>query len=437
MGRLPSINSQNAHFTVAQFLRLVRVRISEVLTIRRASIGDKIDSRTSVAATPKAQNHDSTNQADHLTSKIEPVRVLQVVTIMNRAGLETMLMNYYRTIDRTKVQFDFLVHRPEKGDYDDEIKQLGGRIYRFNPITIKSMPGYKKKMVKLLKNHPEYRVVHSHLDALSALPLAAAKKAKVPLRIAHSHVNGFDIDFKLPMRYFMKTLISSQATHLAACSEEAGRFMFGNYRDITIIRNAIDIKKFSFNKITRKRVRSELGIDNDFVIGHVGRFTKPKNHQFIIKLFAEIIQNIPNAKLILVGTGETQDNIQLLARQLRIEEHILFLGLRSDIPSVLHAMDIFVLPSLYEGFGIVAIEAQASGLACLISDKVPPEIRQSESCELLSLSDSHLWTNKIIDAHKRISNRKAMNVQLNEYEIRNASKTLQEIYSGKKEAVNG
>lgn len=394
MAYLPSIHSQGAHFTVAQFFRLVKVQISEILMNRRASIGDKTDYRTYVAATSKEQNHDSANQADHLTAKIEPLRVLQVVTIMNRAGLETMLMNYYRAIDRTKVQFDFLVHRAEKGDYDDEIKKLGGRIYRFDPITIKSMPGYKKKMVKLLKNHPEYRVVHSHLDALSALPLAAAKKAKVPLRIAHSHSNNFDDNIKIIPRMILKRFIKFFATDFWGCSEEAIKFMFGDkILNSRIINNAIDLQLYRYNPTTRGELRSKMGLQNNFVIGHVGRFSYPKNHTFLIEVFKEIHAKNPSAVLLLAGTGELQLEIKEMVRRYDLNDSVRFLGSRTDIYNLVQVMDVFILPSRYEGLGMVLLEAQASGLACIASNGVIPKaISISQNFQFISLSAGpHAW----------------------------------------------
>lgn len=353
--------------------------------------------RTSGVPTSQEQPHESTNQADHLTTKIEPIRVLQVVTIMNRAGLETMLMNYYRAIDRTKVQFDFLVHRAEKGDYDDEIKKLGGRIYRFDPITIKSMPGYKKKMVKLLKNHPEYRVVHSHLDALSALPLAAAKKAKVSLRIAHSHSTGFDKNAKIIMRYIAKHFIRLYATDYFGCSRDAIAFMFGkNIKEYKVINNAINVDDFKFDNSKRNKVRKDLGLGDSFTLGHVGSFSYPKNHEFLIDIFHSIHKHDNDATLLLVGNGHGESEIKKKVAQLNLEENVRFLGLRSDIASIMQAMDVFVMPSRFEGLPVVSIEAQASGLPCVFSDVVTKDLNITGLCEFVSLdSNTDAWVERI------------------------------------------
>lgn len=397
MSHLPGINSQSAHFTVAQFFGLVKVQISEILMIRRASIGDKTDYRMYVAATPKEQNHDSANQADHLTAKIEPVRVLQVVTIMNRAGLETMLMNYYRHIDRTKVQFDFLVHRAEKGHYDDEILSLGGKIHRFDPITLRSMVGYSKKMKNFLQEHPEYSVVHSHIDALSVFPLSGAKRAGVAKRIAHSHNSNFDKDAKIVIRYALKSFIRFYATDIMGCSKAAIRFMFGRrVKDYTVINNAIDVDKFTYNETVRKEMRKKLGLDGKFVLGHVGRFSYQKNHEFLIDVFNEVNARNPESVLMLVGAGEGEQAIKNKVKDLKLEDKVLFLGLRTDIPDLMQAMDVFVMPSRFEGLPVVSIEAQASGLPCVFSDVVTKDLNITGLCEFVSLdSNTDAWVGRI------------------------------------------
>lgn len=315
-----------------------------------------------------------------------PIRVLQVVTVMNRAGLETMLMNYYRAIDRTKVQFDFLVHRAERGDYDDEIEKLGGKIYRFSPMTIRSMFGYKKKIKNFLLEHPEHRVVHSHIDALSALPLSGAKDAGVPTRIAHSHTNSFDKNAKLIVRHCMKPFIRLYATDFMGCSEAAIRFMFGKkVKEYSVINNAIDVVKFAHNPSIRQKVRTDLALSEKFVVGHVGRFSYPKNHEFLIDIFKEVHTQKPDSILLLVGTGENEQKIKDKVAQLGLQNDVLFLGLRTDIPDLMQAMDIFVMPSRYEGIPVVAIEAQASGLVCVFSSAVNNSLDVTGKCQFINL----------------------------------------------------
>ena len=208
------------------------------------------------------------------------IRVLQVVTQMNRGGLETMLMNYYRKIDRGLIQFDFLVHRQTKAAYDDEIKSLGGKIYRLpklNPFDLE----YRKSLSNFFKEHTEYKIVHSHINALSALPLMYAKKHGIPIRIAHSHISDNQkIKLKNIVKLYYRRRLPSYTTVQFACGEKAGKWLYGD-TTFKILPNAIDAKSFVFNPIIREHVRSEFNIASDtIVLGHVGRFNVQKNHQF-------------------------------------------------------------------------------------------------------------------------------------------------------------
>ena len=217
------------------------------------------------------------------------IRVLQCVNDMHRAGLETMLMNYYRNIDRTKIQFDFLTHRPHKSDYDDEIISMGGKVYYAPRLYPQNYQKYFKWMEQFFKDHPEYQIVHSHIDAMSYLPLKAAKKAGVPVRIAHSHNTSIDKDFKYILKQYFRSRITSVATDFCTCGEEAGKFLFGNV-ECTLIPNAIDISRFLYDPILRKKKRKELGIQDEYVIGHVGRLSYQKNHKLLIQIFYEYLK---------------------------------------------------------------------------------------------------------------------------------------------------
>ena len=217
------------------------------------------------------------------------IRILQCVNNMHRAGLETMLMNYYRRIDREQIQFDFLTHRPERDDYDDEIESLGGKIYRAPRLYPQNMPAYSKYMKQFFAEHPEYKIMHSHIDAMSYLPLKAAKKAGVPIRIAHSHNTSIDKDFKLPLKLYYKSRITSVSNHHYACGEEAGKFLFPD-KEYTVIPNAIETEKFKYDEIIRNRKRQELGIKDEMVFGHVGRISYQKNHKFLVEIFSEIVK---------------------------------------------------------------------------------------------------------------------------------------------------
>lgn len=316
----------------------------------------------------------------------EPIQVLHVVTHMNRGGLETMLMNYYRNIDRSRLQFDFLVHREKRADYDDEIESLGGRIYRLpplNPFDIK----YRKQLQQFFFDHPKYKIVHSHIDCMSAIPLKAAKKAGVPVRIAHSHSISQDKDVKYLLKLFYKGFIAKNATHLMACGQQAGEWMYGK-RNFHILNNAIDAKQYSFDHETYCAERAELGVrPDDVLVGHVGRFSPPKNHDFLIDVFAECVNMKPKAKLILVGDGNLRPGIEEKVRRLGLEASVIFTGVRSDVAKLMQAMDVFVFPSIYEGLPLTVVEAQAAGLPCLISDAVPIECKKTDLVQQIPLSE--------------------------------------------------
>lgn len=316
----------------------------------------------------------------------EPIRVLHVVTHMNRGGLETMLMNYYRNIDRSQLQFDFLVHREKRADYDDEIESLGGRIYRLPPLNPFDLI-YRRRLQQFFLEHPEYKIVHSHIDCMSAIPLKAAKKAGVPVRIAHSHNSNQDRDAKYILKLLYKYRIPKYATKLMACSQAAGRWMFGG-REFEVLNNAIDASSYQFDQKIRDTQRKALGIDLDsFVVGHVGRFSPPKNHDFLIDVFAECVNMKPKAKLILVGDGNLRPGIEEKVRRLGLEASVIFTGVRSDVAKLMQAMDVFVFPSIYEGLPLTVVEAQAAGLPCLISDAVPIECKKTDLVQQIPLSE--------------------------------------------------
>ena len=323
------------------------------------------------------------------------VRVLHIVTNMDRGGLETMLMNYYRHMDREKIQFDFLEHRRDRAAYDDEIESLGGRIFRLprlNPLS----SDYFHALNAFFAAHPEYRIVHSHLDCMSAYPLCAAKNAKVPVRIAHAHSTSQDRNWKLVFKLISKKLISLYTTDLFACSADAGEWMFGT-KDVHILPDAIDIERYAFNLLIRNQTKKALGLDDAFVIGHVGRFSAVKNHSFLTDVFAQIKRQEPNSKLLLVGAGSEMQAVQQKVKALGLGADVIFTGVRNDVANLMQAMDVFVFPSLYEGLGIVLIEAQAAGLPCVVSDTIPREAYLTDLITAEKLSSSvEKWAEKIL-----------------------------------------
>ena len=355
------------------------------------------------------------------------VRVLQVVTKMDRGGLETMLMNYYRNIDRDKVQFDFLTHRAEHGQYDDEIEALGGKIYHvphLNPLN----PAYYRALNDFFREHP-YKIVHSNLDCTSSFPLRAAKKAGVPYRIAHIHSTSQDKDFKYPVKMISKRLIPRYATDFFACGEAAGKWAFPGQK-YTVMRNAIEVEKYLPDLEKRNKIRKEFGLKNELVVGHVGRFVPTKNHTFLLKLLVELKKEEADAKLLLVGDGELKKKIEEKAEQLGIKESVVFTGVRSDVNDLMQAMDVFVLPSLYEGFPLTMVEAQTSGLPCVISDKVPMECAVTNGLvSSAKLSDGvDVWVSEILKT-KAIERKSRLDeIVESGFDIKQAAKWLEDYY---------
>lgn len=359
-----------------------------------------------------------------------PIRVLQVVTHMERGGLESMLMNYYRHIDRTKVQFDFLVHRQERAAFDDEIESLGGRIYRL-PRLVPWSKSYLSALNRFFDEHPEYKIVHVHQDCLSSVILKVAFHHKIPVRIAHSHSASQDKNLKYLIKLWYKQSIPKYATDLFACGKDAGNWMFSGAK-YQVINNAIETSTYTFSETRRKEVRRKLGIREELVIGHVGRFNHPKNHPFLLDIFAYLLKQLPNAILLLVGGGEDMPKIQAKAQSLGIADHVRFLGVRSDVADLMQAMDVFVFPSLYEGLPVTMVEAQASGLPCLISDKVPRECILTEGLvEVIPLSASaDGWAEKILTMRNISRTDRHNEIAAHGFDINAEAVKLQEFYLG-------
>ncbi|MEH7439021.1 glycosyltransferase family 1 protein [Neobacillus drentensis] len=316
---------------------------------------------------------------------------------MNRGGLETMLMNYYRQMDREKIQYDFMVHRSEDGHYDKEILELGGRIYRFPPIKPGNYRVYFRLLDEFFKEHTEYKVIHSHINENSSFVLRSANKVGIPCRIAHSHTSNLGIDYKLPFRIYARMTMKKNANKYFACSKNAGEWLFSKKQEVTIIKNAINLEEFQFNEIIRDNVRSKMGIKDKLIFGHVGRFNKSKNHDFLIDVFKEIYKLQPNSILVLIGEGDRRSIIEKKVEKLGLTTAVKFLGLRNDIPLLLQAMDLFIFPSYFEGAPVSLIEAQAAGLKCVVSDTISEDINLTGLVEFFSLRESpEKWAKEIL-----------------------------------------
>lgn len=358
------------------------------------------------------------------------IRILQCVNYMHRAGLETMLMNYYRNINRDKIQFDFLTHRPNRSDYDDEIESLGGKVFYAPRLYPQNYPAYFRWMRLFFREHPEYIIMHSHIDSMSYLPLLAGKFSKVPIRIAHSHNTAIDRDFKYILKQCFRYGINSVSTHRLACGEEAGKFLFRN-KDFKVIPNAIDAKRFLFSKEVRSRKRLELNLTDKFVVGHIGRIVYQKNHKFLISIFNELQKKCPNSVLLLIGVGELEEDVRKQVTKLGIESKVKFLGNRSDVYELYQVMDAFVLPSFFEGIPVVGIEAQYADLPCFFSDKISSEVKFNKKSQFLPLTlKAEEWAECILQTTNIINRRKIEDIQNSIYNIDHTYKMLEEYYLG-------
>ncbi len=364
---------------------------------------------------------------------MEPIRVAHIMGKMVRGGVESVVMNYYRNIDRRKVQFDFFADSDSVDPlpYKEEIESLGGRIYIVPPYQ--QINKYLPALTKLFKENG-YKIVHSHLNTLSVFPLYAARRAGVPVRIAHNHSTAAKGETKKNiMKYALRPFAKVNATHYAACSRYAGEWLFGKKSmergEVTIFNNAIDLDRFRFDPAVRDEVRRELGIENKFVVGHVGRFCFQKNHEFLIDIFAEVHKQNPNSVLLLVGGGELLDEIKQKINDLSLDQSAIILQNRSDVNRLYQAMDVFVFPSRYEGLGIVCVEAQAASVPVIASIAVPKDAEMTNYIKRIDLSKgADYWATETLGCLKLKNRNEIMKTANMRYDIKIQNKKLLEYY---------
>lgn len=365
---------------------------------------------------------------------MKPIRVLHVVDRLNRGGAETMIMNIYRNIDKEKIQFDFLVHTNEKSDYDEEVLALGGRIFSIERFSIRNLYKYRKSIDKFLNINNDYKIIHCHMASVASIIFNRAKKLNIPIRIIHSHNAAVDSMAREIMKNIMRKSIINNSNVYFSCSDKSSKWLLGKNFDLSkvnIIKNGIDLDEFKFDSFKREEIRKKLGLEEKFVIGHVGRFTKMKNHKFVIEIFNIFQKKNDNAVLLLVGRGELEEEIKQMVTELNLQNKVIFLGVRNDINKIMNAMDIFLFPSIQEALGIVLLEAQATGLKCITSkNSVSRDISVTDLVEFVSLNDSaEIWCEQICKINENyIRKSRSKELEYSGYSILKSSKYIESMY---------
>lgn len=347
-------------------------------------------------------------------------------------GVEAVILNYFRNINKSKFVFDFVIDSDSTdNNFINEIQELGGTIIKCPPYQ--KLHSYNKFLYKLFKEK-KYDIVHSNINTLSVFPLRMAEKAGIKIRIAHSHSTSNPKEWKKNLlKNILRPFSKKYANVYFACSELAGRYLFGNKAfdegKVIVFNNAIDIEKFKYNEEKRKEIRKKLNIKNDaFVIGHIGRFVAQKNHTFLIDIFNEMHKENENSVLLLIGQGTLQNEIKEKVDKLGLANSVKFIGQVTNANDYYNAMDVFVLPSIYEGLGMVLIEAQANELPCIASTEVPKEATISNQIEYIELDKNpSYWAKRILN-----KNRSKVNFEYNEkiekYNIKNVIGELENEY---------
>jgi len=358
------------------------------------------------------------------------MKVLHLANMNIRSGVASFLMNYYRHIDREKIQFDFLSCALSDNNYAEEIKRLGGIVY--------NAPSYKKHLFRYIgfvKNiivNSSYDIIHCHQFLPSIILLYIAKKNGIKTRIMHSHNSFISSKWKELTVYLFRNIWPFFVTDYFACSTEAAHFLFGKRCEYKQFNNTIEAERFIFNNAARYRIRNELCLpENAFVIGYVARFDKEKNHVFLIDVFKHILKENANAYLLLIGNGTLQSNIKEYVGNLDISKNVLFYGVTDKAHEFYSAMDVFVFPSMFEGLGLVGIEAQCAGLPVIASLNIPKAMQITPLVSWLDLKDGpEAWAEKVLE-YSQPHERKDMTelITQNGYSINVECKKLEEEYT--------
>lgn len=370
--------------------------------------------------------------------KNRPIRILQCGMTNNCGGVESFIMNVYRKIDKSKIQFDFLTTHNGKIAYEEEIKQLGGRIFKVEYTKKENIIKHYSELKKFFKKYgKEFTAIHMNkCYPFYTLPLKYARKSGIKARIVHSHCSADMLKPNSIIKQFVrnikaliaKKLIKYRATHLLACSKEAGRYLFTN-TPFQIIENGIDTERFKFDKNKKENILNELNIKDKRVIGFVGKLREQKNPMFVLKVFKELYQREKKVCLLFVGTGELKNEMIQYIKKNNLEEVVYFAGLREDVSDFYSAMDVFFLPAIFEGLGIVLIEAQANGVSCVTSTGIPDETCVTDLVKRIDLKQPiEIWSNELLRCLSKQRNEEYNNIVKDKYGIDITVKKLEKIY---------
>ena len=365
------------------------------------------------------------------TSKRETVSVLHISPALHDGGVDKLLFDYCVRMPQD-IEFGFAVSAKEEGMIESRLCRMGYEVTHIE--TISDHPLVRYRQLRNLMRHGKYNIVHDHTGYRSVLSMLAAWREGVPCRIAHAHIAGIPENrLDTIVRLACTVVVKKLATNLFACGEDASRWMWGKpkngFEKVKIVRNAIQMNDYRFSAASRSRKRSELGLGERFVIGNVARLSRQKNQSRLLQIFGKIVKLDSDAVLLLVGSGEDSEHLKEQAKTLGLVDNVMFLGARSDVPELLSALDVFVLPSLYEGLPVVLIEAEANGLPLVVSDTVSREGQLADRCVPISLDASdEVWARSIFDAQRGCSGE--IIERLGEYDIDCASTDLAKWYEG-------
>lgn len=363
-------------------------------------------------------------------------RILHILGGLKRGGIETFLLNLYKHIDKSKIQFDFLISDQTETDYTRYILESGGRIFYYVSRNRGVLANLKSLKRFYVEHSHEYDTVHYHASSLTnILPLYYAKKFNIKRRIIHSHntrQGGNPIHYYI--HKFHKNFIKYFATDYLACSSVAGKWMYPAklMSEVKVIPNSIELDKFKYSRIVSDGKRKELGIPHDkLIVGNISRFHPQKNHTKIIEIFSDLLKVQPNALLLLVGGGDQEDLVKDMVIEMNLGDKVVFLGVRDDIPSLMSALDIFLFPSLYEGMPVVLIEAQASGLPCIVSTTVEAEeAKVLSTFTKISLSEKNneSWVKAILEHMNVDRNINIGSIEFKKYDIQDLAVKMLSFY---------